>query len=50
MFIAHGPDVKKGHIRKKPVRAVDIAPTIAYILDISAPKNSDGAVMYDLFG
>ena len=49
MFIANGPNIKKGHVRKKPVSAIDIAPTIAHILDITPPKNSEGAVMYDIF-
>jgi predicted AlkP superfamily phosphohydrolase/phosphomutase len=49
MFIAHGPNIKKGHIRKKPIKVVDIAPTISYILNIPAPRDSEGGVMYDLF-
>ena len=28
---------------------IDIAPTIMHILDIPAPKNSEGAMMYDIF-
>ena len=35
---------------KKPVSAIDIAPTIAHILDVPRlPKNSEGAVLYDIF-
>ena len=49
VFIAHGPTIKKGYLRKKPISVVDIAPTVAYILGISAPKDSEGAVIYDLF-
>jgi predicted AlkP superfamily phosphohydrolase/phosphomutase len=49
VFIAHGPTVKKGYVRKKPVSVLDIAPTIAYILGISAPKDSEGRIMHDLF-
>jgi predicted AlkP superfamily phosphohydrolase/phosphomutase len=49
MFIAHGPKIKQGYIRKKPINMVDIAPTIAHILNIPPPKNSEGVVLYDLF-
>jgi len=49
IFIAHGPNIKKGYVRKKPINVVDIAPTIAHILDIPAPKNSEGTILYDLF-
>lgn len=49
MFIAHGPKIKKGYVRKKPISLLDVAPTIAHILDIPAPRDSEGAVMHDLF-
>jgi predicted AlkP superfamily phosphohydrolase/phosphomutase len=49
MFIAHGPNIKKGYIRKKPISVIDIAPTIAHAMDIPAPKDSDGNIIYDLF-
>jgi predicted AlkP superfamily phosphohydrolase/phosphomutase len=49
VFIAHGPNIKKGYIRKKPISVIDIAPTIAHALGIPAPKDSDGNIIYDLF-
>jgi len=49
MFVAHGPKIKKGYIRKKPISVVDIAPTMAHILKIPAPKNSEGSILYDIF-
>ena len=49
MFIADGPKIKKNHIRNKPINMVDIAPTIAHILGIPPPKNSEGAILYDIF-
>jgi predicted AlkP superfamily phosphohydrolase/phosphomutase len=49
VFVAHGPNIKKGYIRKKPISVIDIAPTIAHALDIPAPKDSDGNIIYDLF-
>jgi predicted AlkP superfamily phosphohydrolase/phosphomutase len=48
-FIAHGPNIKRGYVRKKPISVMDIAPTIAHILDIPAPKDSEGNIVYDLF-
>jgi predicted AlkP superfamily phosphohydrolase/phosphomutase len=49
VFIAHGPTIKKGYMRKKPISVVDIAPTITHILGISPPRDSEGAIIYDLF-
>ena len=49
MFIAHGPKIKKGRKRKKPISIIDVAPTIAHILNIPSPKDCEGAIMYDLF-
>ncbi len=49
IFIAHGPNIKKGYIRKKPISVIDIAPTIAHAMGIPAPKDSDGNIIYDLF-
>jgi predicted AlkP superfamily phosphohydrolase/phosphomutase len=49
VFIAHGPTIKKGYVRKKPISVVDIAPTVAHILGISPPRDSEGAIIYDLF-
>jgi predicted AlkP superfamily phosphohydrolase/phosphomutase len=49
IFIAHGPRIKKGYVRKKPINMVDVAPTVAHILGISAPKDSEGAIMHDIF-
>lgn len=49
IFIAHGPTIKKGYERKKPISVMDIAPTMAYILGIPAPRDSEGTIIYDLF-
>jgi predicted AlkP superfamily phosphohydrolase/phosphomutase len=48
LLIAHGPNIKKGHVLDRPVKMVDIAPTIAYLLDMPAPKNCEGAVIREL--
>jgi predicted AlkP superfamily phosphohydrolase/phosphomutase len=49
MFIAHGPKIRKGYVREKPVSMIDIAPTISHILDMPPPKNSEGAILHDIF-
>jgi predicted AlkP superfamily phosphohydrolase/phosphomutase len=49
LLIAQGPRIKKGYVMKTPVKMVDIAPTIAHILDIPAPKNSEGNIIQELF-
>jgi predicted AlkP superfamily phosphohydrolase/phosphomutase len=48
MFIAHGPRIKKGYVREKPINMIDIAPTIAHILNIPPPKDCEGRIMFDL--
>jgi predicted AlkP superfamily phosphohydrolase/phosphomutase len=49
LLIAHGPNIKKGYKMEKPVKMVDIAPTIAYLLNMPAPKNCEGTIIRDLF-
>ena len=49
MFIAHGPKIKKGYVRDKPINMVDVAPTMASILGIDRPKNCEGRILYDIF-
>jgi predicted AlkP superfamily phosphohydrolase/phosphomutase len=49
LLIAHGARIKKGVVLDKPVNMVDIAPTIANILEIDPPKNSEGRVIQELF-
>jgi len=34
--------------RKQPIRSIDIAPTLAYILGIPVPKNAEGEVIRDV--
>ena len=49
VLIAWGPTIKKGHVMKKAVKMVDIAPTISHILGIPAPRHSEGRVIHELF-
>ncbi len=49
MFIAYGPNIKKGYTLDRPIRFIDIAPTISYLLNIPPPRDSEGRVIYELF-
>ena len=49
MFIAYGPNIKKGYTMSKNIRFIDIAPTISYILGIEAPRDAEGRILYELF-
>ncbi|MEM3486526.1 MAG: alkaline phosphatase family protein [Candidatus Hadarchaeum sp.] len=48
MFILVGPKVRKGGRRPIPIGLKDVAPTIAYLLGIPAPANSEGRVIFDI--
>ncbi|HEU5101626.1 MAG TPA: alkaline phosphatase family protein, partial [Roseiflexaceae bacterium] len=46
-FVAAGPGIRK----QDPVagvRAIDLAPTLAFLLDIPGPQNARGRIMYNL--
>jgi len=47
VLIMKGPGIKKGVELKKPVRLTDIAPTIAHLLKIPPPRDSDGRIIYE---
>ncbi|MBI5967768.1 MAG: alkaline phosphatase family protein, partial [Deltaproteobacteria bacterium] len=49
MYVFKGPGIRKGWRRPNPLRLVDIAPTISYAINIPAPAQSEGTVIYDLF-
>ncbi len=44
-FIAGGPRIGKGEVR---ARTIDLAPTLAYILGIPAPQQSQGRVLLEI--
>jgi 2',3'-cyclic-nucleotide 2'-phosphodiesterase (5'-nucleotidase family)/predicted AlkP superfamily phosphohydrolase/phosphomutase len=46
-FIASGPDIRAGK-DVAGVRAIDLAPTIAYLLDIPEPQNARGKVLLNV--
>jgi 2',3'-cyclic-nucleotide 2'-phosphodiesterase (5'-nucleotidase family)/predicted AlkP superfamily phosphohydrolase/phosphomutase len=47
-FIAAGPDIKASSKDVKGVRAIDLAPTIAYLMDIPEPQNARGKVLLNI--
>jgi hypothetical protein len=52
LLLMAGPGVRAGHVRNEaalgPARLVDLAPTVAHLLDIPAPAQSQGQVLWDL--
>lgn len=48
MFIFAGPGFKKGFERKKPLKIVDVIPTLCHVLKWSPPAQSEGSIAYDL--
>jgi 2',3'-cyclic-nucleotide 2'-phosphodiesterase (5'-nucleotidase family) len=46
-FVAGGPGFKhKDHVNG--LRAIDIAPTLSFLMDIPGPQNARGRILYDL--
>jgi 2',3'-cyclic-nucleotide 2'-phosphodiesterase (5'-nucleotidase family)/predicted AlkP superfamily phosphohydrolase/phosphomutase len=48
VFVASGPGVRKQD-PLKGVRAIDVAPTVAFLLGIPVPQNARGKILYQLF-
>ena len=46
-FVASGPGIKKGG-PVEGVRAIDLAPTIAFLMNIPGPQNASGRILYGL--
>ena len=46
-LIINGPGIRRGVELKKPVEMIDIVPTLAHLLEIPAPKQSQGKIIYD---
>lgn len=47
-FVASGPGIKN-QSSVEGIRAVDLAPTIAYLMNIPGPQNARGKILYRLF-
>jgi predicted AlkP superfamily phosphohydrolase/phosphomutase len=48
MLVLAGPGVRKGYDRARPIRLIDVAPTLCQLLGIPSPAQSEGAVVQDL--
>lgn len=49
IFMAYGPDIKKGFKLEKPINICDIAPTILHMYNIPIPNDMDGRVIKEIF-
>jgi predicted AlkP superfamily phosphohydrolase/phosphomutase len=47
-LIMKGPRVREGHKTKKSFRLVDIAPTVAHILEMPFPAQCEGSIMHEI--
>jgi 2',3'-cyclic-nucleotide 2'-phosphodiesterase (5'-nucleotidase family) len=47
-FVAAGPGIRDRNKDIKGVRAIDVAPTLAFVLGIPAPQNARGRILYDI--
>jgi len=48
MFIAHGPDIRKG-VQIQGARLIDIAPTVLHVMGVPVPGDMDGVVLSHIF-
>ena len=46
-YVLVGPGVKEGVALRGQVRAVDVAPTLCYLLGLPMPRNVEGGVVYE---
>ena len=46
-FVVGGPVIKHKD-KVKGLRAIDIAPTLAFLMDIPGPQNARGRILYDI--
>ena len=43
-----GPGIERGVKLKRPVRLIDVAPTIAHVLGIPPPRDNEGRVLHEI--
>ena len=48
IFVAAGKGVKPGYVLKRYIREVDVAPTIAALLGVRMPAQSEGSVIHQI--
>ena len=46
-LIMKGPGVRKGVRLRRPVKLIDLAPTLAHLLGIPRPRDAEGRVIYE---
>ncbi len=49
IFMAAGPNIKKGFITDRVIREVDVAPTVAVLGGVRMPAQCEGAPVYQIF-
>ncbi|MBA2475198.1 MAG: 5'-nucleotidase C-terminal domain-containing protein, partial [Actinobacteria bacterium] len=46
-FVAAGPGIRSSETPVEDVRAIDLAPTMAYLMDMLGPQNASGRILFD---
>jgi predicted AlkP superfamily phosphohydrolase/phosphomutase len=46
LFMAMGPGIKKGAVINRPVKIIDIVPTICHVTGLPLPRNVEGGIIY----
>jgi hypothetical protein len=46
-FVMAGAGVRRAGALQRQVRAVDVAPTVCYLLGVPMPRNVEGGVVYE---
>jgi len=44
-----GRGIRKGAVARASPRLMDVAPTVAHMMDVEAPRDSEGEIIYDIF-
>ena len=48
IFVAAGTGIKEGHLTKRVIRQVDVAPTIAALMGVRMPAQNEGSVAHQI--
>jgi len=48
MFLIWGPGIRQGIRKDHPIRLLDVAPTIAYLMGIPQPAQAEGRILFEL--
>jgi len=48
MTVLAGPPMRAGYRRPTPIRLIDLAPTIAQVLNVPVPRDAQGSVLLDV--